>query len=196
MKHRSTFLLTLIALLLAGSVSAQNYYPLNRLRTVGLLVDYPVVEERLPESVDNGYRPLLIQANLRFPLIKNNGLHQATLYVSPQFNPVLPITGYDKFLFEAGVNLGIAYEYYIPQKAILFVGAGVGPHYININTGLQANGFIFSDNVFAGVHQIVSRDWMLTYQVKLRHISNAGLQSPNGGIDNLFAGMGVSYFIR
>jgi hypothetical protein len=99
-------------------------------------------------------------------------------------------------LFETGVNLGIAYEYYIPQKAILFVGAGVGPHYININTDLQANGFIFSDNLFAGVHQILNPNWMLTYQVKLRHISNAGLQNPNVGIDNVFTGLGVSYFIR
>lgn len=189
-------LLSFALLLMAGTVIAQNHRPLNRLPTIGLLIDYPIVEEILPESIDNGYKPVLIQANLRFPLIKNNGLHQATLYVQPQFNPVLPITGYDKFLFETGVNLGIAYEYYIPQKAILFIGGSIGPHYINIETNLQANGFIFSDNLFAGVHQIVGQNWMLTYQAKFRHISNAGLQSPNGGIDNFFAGVGVSYFIR
>jgi hypothetical protein len=189
-------LLSAAMLLMTCSLSAQNNRPLNRLPTAGLLIDYPIVEEVLPESVNNGYNPILIQANFRFPLIKNNGLHQATLYVQPQFNPVLPITGYNQFLFETGVNLGIAYEYYIPQKAILFIGGSIGPHYINIETDLQANGFIFSDNLFAGVHQIVDRNWMLTYQVKFRHISNAGLQSPNGGIDNFFAGVGVSYFLR
>jgi hypothetical protein len=189
-------LLSAAMLLMMCSLSAQNNRPLNRLPTAGLLIDYPIVEEVLPESINNGYKPILIQANFRFPLIKNNGLHQATLYVQPQFNPVLPITGYNQFLFETGVNLGIAYEYYIPQKAILFIGGSIGPHYINIETDLQANGFIFSDNLFAGVHQIVDRNWMLTYQVKFRHISNAGLQSPNGGIDNFFAGVGVSYFLR
>lgn len=191
---RSVLALSLV--LAAFMLSAQNNWPLNRLKTIGLLVDYPVIEEVLPESIDNGYAPILIQANLRVPLIRNNGVHQATLYVQPQFNPVKPITGYNQFLFEAGVNLGIAYEFYIPERAIIFLGAGVGPHYINIETGLQANGFIFSDNLFAGVHQIVNRHWMLSYQVKLRHISNAGLQSPNGGIDNVFAGVGVSYFLR
>lgn len=197
MFSKPTLVLFILSLFCGQALFAQSFgLPLNRLKTVGLLVDYPIVEEKLPESIDNGYAPILIQANLRFPLIKNNGLHQATLYVQPQFNPVKPITGYGGFLFEAGVNLGIAYEYYIPQKAILFFGGGVGPHYINVNTDLQANGFIFSDNVFAGVHQIVSRDFMLTYQVKFRHISNAGLQSPNGGIDNFFAGLGLSYFIR
>lgn len=194
MNFKNTVLLALLLSVFAGVSNAQNY-PLNRQKTIGLLIDYPIMEEKLPEST-GGYNPLLIQANFRLPLIKNNGLHQATLYVTPQFNPVLPIPGYDKFLFETGVNLGIAYEYYVPNKAILFFGAGVGPHYINIVTNKQANGFIFSDNVFAGVHQIISPKWMVTYQVKLRHISNAGLQKPNGGIDNLFAGMGVSYFIR
>jgi hypothetical protein len=186
---------TLLALLVlvSGVLSAQ---PLNRLNSVGLLIDYPGVDEPLPEYTGNGYAPLLIQAHFRFPLIKNNGLHQATLLVQPQFNPVLPIEGYDGFLFETGVNLGIAYEYYIPQRAILFVGASVGPHYINVVTSQQANGFIFSDNAFAGVHQILNPSWMLTYQVKIRHISNAGLQNPNGGIDNLFAGLGLSYFLR
>lgn len=180
---------------LFGSTLFAQSKPLNRLNTVGLLIDYPIVEEKLPESTSGGYKPLLIQANLRFPLIKNNGLHQATLYVIPQFNPVLSPSA-DKFLFETGVNLGVAYEFYIPNTAILFFGASIGPHYINVNTDLQANGFIFSDNVFAGVHQILSPSLMMTYQVKYRHISNAGLQSPNGGIDNFFAGVGISYFLR
>lgn len=196
MMKKNFTLFLLVSLLAMGSVNAQGNLPLNRLKTIGFLADYPLVEEILPESVDNGYAPILLQVNLRFPLIRNLGKHQATLYVQPQFNPVKPIAGYNNFLFETGVNLGIAYEYYIPQKAILFVGGGVGPHYINIETNQQANGFIFSDNLFAGVHQIVNPQWMLTYQVKLRHISNAGLQSPNSGIDNLFAGVGVSYFIR
>lgn len=187
--------MALLVFLSQSVLHAQNR-PLNRLNSVGLLIDYPVIEEKLPETVDGGYKPLLIQANFRFPLIKNNGLHQATLYVTPQFNPVLPIPGNNNFLFETGVNLGIAYEFYIPNAAILFIGGGVGPHYININTDKQANGFIFSDNVFAGVHQILNPNWMLTYQVKYRHISNAGLQQPNNGIDNMFVGMGLSYFLR
>jgi|SRR5690554_4220802 len=193
MKYNKLLLFLIVSSLFVTSAFAQGHKPLNRLNSVGLLIDYPIIEEKLPEVNSGGYKPLLIQANLRFPLIKNNGLHQATLYVSPQFNPVLS-PSVDKFLFEAGVNLGIAYEYYIPNAAILFFGIGVGPHYINISTDKQANGFIFSDNVFAGVHHILSPKLMMTYQVKLRHISNAGLQSPNRGIDNLFAGLGISYF--
>lgn len=194
MKYTKTLLLLLLVAFWAEMLHAQHI-PYNRKRTVGLLVDYAVDGYQLPEQPSGYYKPLLLQANFRFPLIKNNGLHQATLYVTPQFNPVLPMPGYDgKFLFEGGVNLGIAYEYYIPNSVILFFGGGVGPHYINIETSKQANGFIFSDNVFAGVHHIVSSKLMLTYQAKWRHISNANLQKPNGGINNWFAGIGMSYF--
>jgi len=31
--------------------------------------------------------------------------------------------------------------------------------------------------------------------LKLRHISNAGLQNPNASIGNVFLGFGVSYFL-
>jgi len=195
---KAILLFVVISFTLLHGLKAQNPYnrPLNRLNSVGFLLDIPGVDEQLPEYTGNGYAPILLQANLRFPLIKNNGKHQCTLMVQPQFNPVVPIEGYNGFLFEAGVNLGIAYEYYVPERAIIFIGAGVGPHYINVQTSQQADGFIFSDNLFAGVHQILSRDWFLTYELRIRHISNAGLQEPNGGIDNAFGGIGLSYFIR
>lgn len=170
--------------------------PLNRLNSVGFLFNYPITEEKLPESISNGYAPILLQGNFRFPLIKNNGKNQLTFLVHPQFNPVKKIEGYNDFLYEFGVNFGFAYEYYIPEKAILYAGAGVGPHFINVVTSQQANGFIFSDNFFLGVHQIMSnRKWFMTYEVRFRHISNAGLQNPNAGIDNFFLGTGISKFM-
>ena len=195
MKTKWTIILAVLSCIMLEAVQAQGL-PLNRMRSVGLLIDYPVSGYTLPEQTTDYYKPLLVQVNFRFPLIQNNGLHQATLYVTPQFDPVLPMEGFDpnKFLFEGGVNLGVAYEYYIPNAAILFFGGSIGPHYINIETNRQANGFIFSDNIFAGVHQILSSKWMMTYQGKFRHISNAGLQHPNGGINNWFVGMGLSYF--
>lgn len=154
------------------------------------------MKEKLPNTNNEKYAPLLIQGNFRFPIIKNNRMHQATILLQPQFNPVKPISNNNKFIFETGVNFGIAYEYYIHPKTILFLGAGIGPHFINVNTSLQANGFIFSDNIFLGAHQILSPGWMLSYQLKFRHISNASLQQPNVGLDNLFAGLAFSYFIK
>lgn len=189
-------LFSLTFLLFSGYTFAQNI-PLNRLNSVGFLFDYPVTEEKLPESISNGYKPILLQGNFRFPLLKNNGRNQFTFLVQPQFNPVMKIKGYDEFLYEFGVNFGFAYEFYFPEKAILYAGAGVGPHFINIQTSQQASGFIFSDNAFIGVHQIMGdRKWFITYEARIRHISNAGLQSPNAGIDNIFLGMGVSRFIE
>jgi hypothetical protein len=178
-----------------SKVHSQTNVPINKLKSFGLLVNYPVVEEILPEGP--AYAPILVQGNLRIPLLNNETRNQVTLLVQPQFNPVGNLPGQSQFTWEAGVNFGIAYEFLISEQiGILYAGAGIGPHFINIETNHQANGFIFSDNLFVGMHQFVgNRSWFLTYEIKLRHISNAGLQNPNAGIDNVFLGFGVSYFL-
>jgi hypothetical protein len=179
----------------AIQLQAQNNVPINKLKSFGILVSQAVVGESLPEGPS--YAPTLIQGNLRIPLLTNETRHQLTLLVQPQFNPVGNLPGQPQFTWEAGVNLGLAYEYLIHENVgILYAGAGIGPHFINVETSQQANGFIFSDNLFVGMHQFVgNRSWFLTYELKLRHISNAGLQNPNAGIDNVFLGFGVSYFL-
>jgi hypothetical protein len=188
------FLLILFACVLS-QVQAQTNVPINKLKSFGLLLSWPIVKEILPEGP--GYAPKLIQGNLRVPLLNNETQHQVTILVQPQFNPVGNLPGQSQFTWEAGVNFGIAYEYLISEQVgILYAGAGIGPHFINVETNQQADGFIFSDNLFVGMHQFVgNRSWFLTYELKLRHISNAGLQNPNASIGNVFLGFGVSYFL-
>ncbi len=196
MKHfNSIFLTALILLLLPINSSAQSNVPINKLKSFGLLVNWPFIEEALPEGP--GYAPTIIQGNFRFPLLNNDSKHQFTMLLQPQFNPVGHLEGQSEYLWEAGLNVGFAYEYLIsPQVGILYAGLGAGPHFVNVETSLQADGFIFSDNFYVGMHQFVgNQSWFLTYEVRFRHISNAGLQSPNGGIDNFFLGFGVSYFL-
>ncbi len=193
------FRLTLTAgwlLLVTTLVYSQEKKCINRLPSAGMLIDYPLAEEILPESIDNGYRPFLLQGFFRAPMLPaGTGKHQLTLYVTPQFNIAMPITGYKRFHYEAGINIGLAYEFCVGQVATFFGGISAGPHFINIETSLQSGGFIFSDNLFGGIHQIVNDKWMITYQIKLRHMSNAGIKNPNVGIDNVFAGLGLSYFL-
>ncbi len=191
------YILTITLTFFCFSGKAQNEaIGLNHLNSVGLLTNIPLNAENLPEGSE--YKPILIQANFRFPLLKKEGRNQLSLLVQPQFNPVLNINHQaDEFIFEAGVNLGLAYEYLLSSHLILYAGAGVGPHYINVQTGIQADGFIFSDNFFIGMHQISADEkWLLSYEFRFRHISNAGLQSPNSGIDNFFGGIGIGYFIK
>ena len=101
--------------LLLYSVSNSQETTLNRLSSVGFLFSYPITEEKLPESISNGYAPILLQGNFRFPLIKNNGKHQLTFLVQPQFNPVKKI---NKPV--GGVNFSIGYHGIVPLCATPF----------------------------------------------------------------------------
>jgi len=193
--RNALFFILIVGVLSMSQLLAQNNVPINKLKSFGILASYAAVGEVLPEGPS--YAPTLIQGNLRIPLLNNESQHQLTLLVQPQFNPVGNLPGQSQFSWETGVNFGLAYEYLIHEDVgIIYAGAGIGPHYINVETNLQANGFIFSDNLFVGMHQFVgNRSWFITYELKLRHISNAGLQNPNGGIDNVFLGIGVNYFL-
>jgi hypothetical protein len=68
---------------------------------------------------------------------------------------------------------------------------GTGPHYISARLSGLAKGFIFSDNIFAGVMQEIKGNTMLNLQLGISHISNAGLKRPNGGMNthNLLIGI-------
>lgn len=170
---------------------------LNRQQSFGLLMDYPITSEKLPESTARVYRPILLQVNLRFPLLKKYERNQLTFQLQPQFNSVVKIEGLDKYFFEFGLNCGLAYEYYFHSNAILYMGISTGPHYVNLETSYQKNGYIFSNNGFVGLHHILGNTkWFVTYEARFRHISNAGLQIPNSGIDNFFVGVGLSRFIN
>jgi hypothetical protein len=72
---------------------------------------------------------------------------------------------------------------------------GTGPHFISLRTSRQARGFIFSDNLELGLIYPVS-NLHLDFNVKARyrHISNAGLEDPNVGIDNLFLVLGITKY--
>jgi hypothetical protein len=97
--------------------------------------------------------------------------------------------------FEAGVNVGLIYNLRLSKNLLLDAGISSGPHFISINTNLQARGFIFSDNLIFGFSKQFEgkkTDWEFMVQTRFRHISNAGLKEPNTGIDNFILYFGIS----
>ncbi|MEZ5006792.1 MAG: acyloxyacyl hydrolase [Chitinophagales bacterium] len=184
----------ILAFLLFSFVSsnAQSTKNPNKKVTIGLLVDGAIIGQPLPEGVK--YYPILIQGNFRFPLLRNESRNQLTIQFQPQVNPVI-IRGIENTsAVELGVTFGLAYERLVKsENGIFYIGISISPHAISYETARQANGFIFSDNLHIGYHQILGNGkWMVSYQLKGRHLSNGGRQAPNNGINNLLVGVGIS----
>ncbi len=171
---------------LSLGLQAQDWRPLGP--HVGLYVGYSFIDEQLE---NNGrYHPWLVMLQIQVPLSKNDRL---SLFLEPQFNfaTLEPAPSrYDEY--EAGVNLGFRYAQPIGERTFAYGAISAGPHFITAMTRQQADGFIFSDNFTLGVGHQVAPNWQWQGAIRFRHLSNAGLQEPNLGLDNWFIVSGFS----
>ena len=155
-----------------------------------IAIGYSIIHEKLPEGYN--YTPLFFTT--RFPLHQFTSKRKSFFiaFAEPQFvlnNPPTPFLT----TFEFGVNLG--FKYFIPftKKNGLAFALSAGPHYLSLETSIQAKGFIFSDNIEMGYYQKLGKQFGMSLKSRFRHISNAGFLSPNIGIDNLFLMAGLTW---
>ena len=135
-------------------------------------------------EVNVGYHPILLGGYLHLPL-----------YQAPRnFNiaiDVLPQVGFvfldNKTEFEVGLNIAFVFGFAIGDDNIFSVNLGTGPHYITADLERQATGYIFSDNLnFTFRHKFNTMEAGIT--AGIRHISNAGFEEPNLGIEDIVIG--------
>lgn len=157
-------------------------------KAIEFAVGPSIIHEKLPEGYD--YKPIFLTAKFPIHTFKSTSKSQFNLYAEPQLvfnNAPKPFSN----TFEFGVNIGIRYILPFSEKNGLMASIGVGPHYLSLETVMQAKGFIFSDNVELGYYHWVGKRWGISVKPRFRHISNAGFQSPNLGIDNVFFMAGI-----
>lgn len=143
-----------------------------------------VIDEALPEGF--AYNPITRLINT--PLYHFGAF---SLYAETQFTRADNLlTGGSEFEF--GLNGGIRYQVTVNRYVEVNAAVGSGPHFISLETRLQARGFIFSDNFELGFSfYLPAARTSLNIKGRFRHISNAGLKKPNWGIDNLFLIVGI-----
>ena len=113
-----------------------------------------------------------------------------SIHLEPQFNPVIaPETD-----FEFGIGLGVQYTHPLTDRLSAYISGSAGPHYISVVTRDQANGFIFSSAIGAGLYFFITKNSALSLGYRLRHLSNAGFTTPNQGINSHFGVIGYSVF--
>jgi len=196
-RHRSWSVTVIVMILLLASYSSGHADgPLSLTDAMRSDMESSVIVGYGAGDVEEGnYEPILLiwrlGMNLKqfFPSLAN---HSGTLsaYIEPQINPV-----FDRETdIEFGVGLGLKYMHSLSDSVGAYLVGSVGPHYISVKTSDQANGFIFSDTIGAGFSFFITEKSAITVEYRLRHMSNAGMEKPNGGINTHFGTIGYSVF--
>lgn len=156
--------------------------------SVGIQTSRTFWDQPLPEGVT--YKPIVtsLYASWIIPR-KQNRIYRWYLMVEPQWNKVF--VG-DKVEREIGVLPGLGIQLRLSPTTILFGEGGAGVKFITAVTARQARGFLFTDNFIGGIRQrLGDSPWEVRVHFRARHISNATLRQPNGGINNFFFGTGL-----
>lgn len=150
----------------------------------GIFVQYGFAYYDLPEQ--DRYQPLLIGAIHHLPFYKTDGAFNVGVDLMPQVGLV---RFNNKLHFELGVNVQFNFNWQIADNHIIGARVGAGPHFINVETRRQAKGFIFSDNFALFYRTRLNNNQQFGISSGIRHLSNAGLQQPNLGIDDIMLGV-------
>lgn len=188
----SRYIFSLIACLaFTISLCAQRY---------GGAIGITLVTEKLPEGLE--YAPLKFMGQLEYPLRTKRFAGEDARWrviVEPQFNYVsLPVregvVGIEReAAYEFGANAGIRYRLPLSKLWSVHAQISAGPHYISRAYEQQAGGYIFSDNFALGAELELREGMSALVQGRFRHLSNAGLQNPNKGLDNFFLMVGLIF---
>ena len=97
---------------------------------------------------------------------------------------------------EVGFSLLLKYSHNITSRLSPFIEAGAGMIYTTQHTHEQGTQFNFIPQAGIGLQFLLTKHWALTGGYRYRHLSNAGIDDENVGIDHHFGLVGVSYFFE
>lgn len=142
-------------------------------------------------NMDALYNPVFFQGAFSWQFDRKKRKNFLAFYLEPQFNLVNTERRMD---IEFGTNVGLRYYQQVFSDLYFYETLSSGPHYITANLERQAKGFIFSDNLAVGLFKKLfpDRSLYLNLQAGVRHISNAGLKTPNWGVNTMNFMVGFS----
>lgn len=200
MRHLVVFAAVCLLVLVAVSpvwsgaeTTAPEEKPHTWLREMGLLTGYGMASLD-GKSADYEVIPILPQFGFDInPLAEKLHIRpRGTLecIVEPLMNVIInPDTN-----TEVGCSLLLKYSDHITSRIAPYVEGGVGMVYTTQHTREQGTQYNFLSQVGLGLQFFLNKHVALTGGYRYRHLSNAGLDHPNRGINHHFALLGVSYF--
>jgi len=184
MKKLYFILLVLITINAQGQNSKPQKY-INQ-KTFGGFVSTGLPLYKLADQ--SAYHPIIGGATFYVPLFKAKNRFNIAVDLQPQV-VLVPFERHTEY--EMGFNVVFSFGLALNPTTILSFNVGSGPHYISSTLTRQAQGFIFSDNFNFSIREklgIVETSIFSGW----RHISNAGLENPNAGVNNVIIGVSVA----
>jgi lipid A 3-O-deacylase len=108
-----------------------------------------------------------------------------------------PYFGYNlqpKDNMEFGLALLLKYGFPLTEKLYPFIEVGTGPYYMTWSTDSQSSQLNFDSQGGLGLLYFLERHWVVNAAFRYRHVSNADIKKPNGGIQSLVYLFGFSYY--
>ena len=94
---------------------------------------------------------------------------------------------------EFGCGLFLRWLCPLDGRVSLFIEGGAGPMYMTLDSAEQSTHFNFIDQAGVGLIVKVSEACDAELGCRFRHVSNAGIDNPNSGIESTGVLFGVSY---
>jgi hypothetical protein len=154
-------------------------------KSIGGFVSFGFPLYKLEEGIH--YNPAILGGSIRVPLYQTHN----NFGIGVGFLPQIGFLSFDNTMeYEFGLNITFTFGFQISPRSIFSINIGSGPHYITTDIGRQAPGFIFSDHINLA-YRYKLNTWETGVTFGIRHISNAGLEDPNLGIENIGLGLYV-----
>jgi len=161
---------------------------------LGLMGGYSISHKIFaPRSANVHYAPLLLQIGYTLTDVRGPFPVRGSLEVI--FEPTFMITTSPSTTFGEGASFLLRYNFVTGTRWVPFLDLGVGILHWNLRlpTILETR-FNFTLQTGPGLHYFATDHLAITGQVRLHHISNAGIESPNIGVNSTVYLLGVSYF--
>ncbi|MBS3946331.1 MAG: acyloxyacyl hydrolase [Melioribacter sp.] len=95
---------------------------------------------------------------------------------------------------EIGMGAGFIFSFNLINDFIsTYFLVSTGPHYSQKSPDRQVSGFMFNSNLDIGVIIYMQNNLSFDIRTGFRHLSNANLKIPNGGINNWIISFGILY---
>ena len=161
---------------------------------LGLMGGYSILHKVFQDRIANvRFAPLLLQ--IGYTVTDVHGPFPVRGSLELLLEPTFMITTSPSTTFGEGASVLLRYNFVTGTRWVPFFDLGMGILHWNLRLpDFLETQFNFTVQGGPGLHYFATEHLAITGQVRLHHISNAGYDSPNNGINSTVYLLGVSYF--